>query len=250
MRVLLIHSDAQYLGGAEKMLGYYLEGLRTINCQPTVAIVPGSRVGEVIPTSVPRLWLPEKQQFSIRKLLRQAWHILKARREFPFDVAHGWTARDWELASTVGSLARRPAIGTLHDHPLARAISRSRRILMRACARRGLETVVCVSQAVSTACVRAHYPADKLTVIRNGLPGFGDMPERTVRPICRLGFLGVFTERKGLDVLFLMLDELARLSPVPWQAAVAGAAQDSAGEGLMAGIRARFDRKPWWRQVG
>ena len=249
MRVLLIHNDARYLGGAEKMLGYYLDGLRATDCQTTVAVVPGSRVSEVIPASVPRLWIPEKQQFSTRKLASQAWSILKGRHDFPFDVVHGWTARDWELASVVGGLARCPALGTLHDHPQARAINPARRVLMRACARYGLRKVVCVSRAVSAACLSARYPARKLAVIHNGLPRFEEQPDRTSRPVCRFGFLGVFSERKGLETLFLMLDELARLSPIPWEMSIAGAAQDADGERLLAEIRARFSGRPWWPQV-
>src|SRR5207237_4940979 len=67
--------------------------------------------------------------------------------------------------------------------------------------------------------------------------------------VCRLGFLGVFSERKGVQDLFLMLDELARFNPVPWQAILAGEAQNVAGEQLLAGIREQFSMKPWWPRV-
>lgn len=249
MRVLIIHNDALYFGGAEKMLAYYLDGLQATSCQPMLAVVRGSRVSDAIPPLVRRFWIPEKQQFSARKLFQQVRRILEARREFPFDLVHGWTARDWELTSIVAALARRPAIGTLHDHPRAKAISSHRQFLMRMCARHGLDKVVCVSQAVSMECARTDYPPKKLTVIRNGLPSFGEPSNRPPNPVSRLGFLGVFSERKGLHDLFLMLDELSRLSSTPWQAIVAGAAQDAAGEKLVASIRQRFSQKHWWPQV-
>jgi len=92
---------------------------------------------------------------------------------------------------------------------------------MRWCARYGLQSVVCVSQAVSNECVNAGYPAKKLTVIHNGLPGLSKPPEQKHNPVPRLGFLGVFSERKGLRDLFFALDELARTNSVPWQAVIA-----------------------------
>jgi glycosyltransferase involved in cell wall biosynthesis len=249
MKVLIIHNDSLYFAGAEKMLAYYLEGLPAASCEPMLAVVRGSRVSDAIPPLVRRLWIPEKQRFSIRKLFRQVRRILEARRDFAFDLVHGWTARDWELTSIVAALARRPAIGTLHDHPRAKAISSYRQFLMRTCARRGLDKVVCVSQAVSIECARADYPPKKLAVIQNGLPSFGELSNRPPNQVCRLGFLGVYSERKGLHDLFLMLDELSRLTSTPWQASIAGAAQDPTGEKLVASIHQRFSQKPWWPQV-
>src|SRR5262245_29137201 len=148
MRILLIHNDALYFGGAENMLRYYLEALPATDCQPTVAAVRGSRVSSIIPPSVGQVWIPEKQRFSILKLCRQFRQIMGGRQRFPFDLVHGWTARDWELTSVVGRCARRPAVGTLHDHPCAAGISPSRRLLMRWCAQYGLRRVICVSRAV------------------------------------------------------------------------------------------------------
>jgi len=249
MRILLIHNEAQYFAGAEKVLSYYLQGIQAGQCEFAVAAVRGSPVCEMMPEPVRRIWIPAKQQFSIGKLCLQLRCILEGRRGFPFDLVHGWTARDWELASLVGCLARRPAIGTLHDHPRARFIFPRRQVLMRWCARYGLRKAVCVSQAVSDACVAAGYPARKLTVIHNGLPGLGDPIGHRDSPVRRLGFLGVFSERKGLKDLFLALDELARITSVPWQAIIAGTARDAAGETLVADIRHRFGQKPWWPQV-
>jgi glycosyltransferase involved in cell wall biosynthesis len=249
VRILLIRTEAQYFAGAEKVLGYYLEGLSQTDCEVAVAVVQGSPVVSVIPPSVRQIGVPAKQRFSTRKLFFQAVQIAKARRGFPFDLVHGWTARDWELASLVGLVVRRPAIGTLHDHPQASFIFPRRQRLMRWCARFGLRKVVCVSQAVSDECVKAGYPVKKLTVIHNGLPGFNAPPERKPNPACRLGFLGVFSERKGLRDLFLTLDELARISAKPWQAVIAGAAQDDAGEHLLAMGRQQFSQKPWWART-
>src|SRR5882724_6582120 len=167
MRILIVHNEAQYYAGAEKVLGYYFEGLPPKTGEFAVAAVQGSPVSDMIPPSIKRIWVPAKQQFSIRRLWSQVRRILDGRSEFPFDLVHGWTARDWELTSLVGWLSRRPAVGTLHDHPRARFIFPRRQALMRRCAKSRLQKVVCVSQAVSAECVRAGYPSKKLTVVHN-----------------------------------------------------------------------------------
>jgi len=249
MKILLIHNEGQYFAGAEKVLSYYLEGLQDARDEFAVATVRGSPVSAVVPAPIRQIWIPAKQQFSLGRLCLQVCRILGSRREFPFDLVHGWTARDWELTSLVGCLARRPAIGTLHDHPRAGFIYPRRQVLMRWCARHGLRRAVCVSKAVSDACVAAGYPAKKLAVIHNGLPGLNDPINRMDNPVYRLGFLGVFSERKGLRDLFFALDELARINPNPWQAVIAGAARDAAGESLLANIRQRFSQERWWPQV-
>ncbi len=249
MRILLIHNEAQYYAGAEKVLTYYLEGLAPTTDEFAVAAVQGSPVSGMIPPTIKQIRIPPKQQFSIGKLGLQVRYILQNRKEFPFDLVHGWTARDWELTSLVGCLAGCPAIGTLHDHPKARFIYPRRQALMRWCARYGLRKVICVSRAVSQECARAGFPENKLIVIHNGLPGLVPSPEPGRNAVYRLGFLGVFSERKGLEDLFLTLDELARLSSAPWQAVIAGAAREATGEALLANIRQRFGQKPWWSQV-
>ncbi len=249
MRILIIHNEAQYFAGAEKVLGYYLEGLLATNHEVAAAVVPDARVLEVIPSAVRRIWIPEKQQFSIAKLWRQAATLRRARHEFPFDLIHGWTARDWELTSLVGWLSRRPSVGTLHDHPRARFISPVRRRLMRWCGRWGLRKVICVSQAVRSACLSAGYPQDKLEVVHNGLPDYQTARDAIPDSVFRLGFLGAFSERKGLPDLFSMLAEIARTGSASWEMRIAGEAQDALGKGLVAQIRKQYAHLPWWHQV-
>src|SRR5204863_2747971 len=97
----------------------------------------------------------------------------------PFDLVHGWAARDWELTSLVAGIWRKPAIGTLHDHPAAGYIRRKRRLLMRLAAAWGLRRIVCVSDAVRRACEAMGYRRERLLTIRNGLPGMDLASERS-----------------------------------------------------------------------
>jgi glycosyltransferase involved in cell wall biosynthesis len=249
MRLLIVHNEAKYFAGAEKMLGYFLETGSQTGLDCTVALVQGSRTEGVIPKTVPRFDLTDNQEFSLGGLTRQVHRIWEQHRRHPFDLLHGWAARDWELTALAAGLCRRPALGTLHDHPTAGFISRKRQRLMRWSARLGLQRVVCVSEAVRQACRNAGYPATKLAVIHNGLPARTSLrPTAEGRPF-RIGFLSAFSERKGLQGLFVTLDLLDTLSSRPWEAFIAGGAQDEAGERLVTTLRERYAAAPWGPRV-
>lgn len=251
MRILIIHHEAEYFAGAEKMLGYFLEGLASLpDHHVTVATVRESRVRELIPSKLTAWWIPPNSKFSPFALLKQLAILRKACRTDPVDVVHAWAARDWELAALTGKVTWRPVVGTLHDHPRAPFISASRQRLMHWSAA-GLNKVVCVSEAVRHACLEAGYNERKLAVVHNGLPPSPQptpVPQKDSR-VFRLGYLGLFSERKGLRTLFEALDELARLTPAPWKFAMAGDAQEDEGRRLVARLKETFASKPWWPRI-
>lgn len=253
MKLLLIRDEPTYFAGAEQVLCYYLEGLREAAVEVAVAVSAGSRLGRQLPAGLRQVTFEETRAFSPGKLWRQIGRLRALRREFPFEVIHGWTARDWELTALAGGLMRLPAVGTLHDHPRARFISPARQHLMKGCARFGLRRVVCVSEAVRRACLAAGYPAAKLVTIHNGLPDADNAasatPPRAGNAPARIGFLGLLSERKGLRALFALLDALARRQPDGWQLLVAGEAQDHDGRRLVDELRQQYGSRPWWPQV-
>ncbi len=126
MRILIIHHETQFFGGAERMLEYFLVELIRHDYQVAVATVPGSRVANVLPPQVAPLWIEPCQAFSPGVVWREARALKKHHPGFPFDIVHGWAARDWEAALLAGWRCRRPAIGTLHDHPNSAYISGKR----------------------------------------------------------------------------------------------------------------------------
>jgi glycosyltransferase involved in cell wall biosynthesis len=248
MRILIIHPENRGVAGAEKVLGYFLTELVESDFQVAVAVVPGSRMAKLLPPKAMPVWIEPNDAFSLGALWRQAQTLKRKRAEFPFDVIHGWAARDWELASLTGWLCRCPTLGTLHDHPDAPFLSGKRRRLMRLCARLGLKKVSCVSAAVQHACVKASYPVHKLTIVHNGLPAISDSPVERSPGSFRIGFLGAFSERKGLRDFFKIADGLAD-NGGPWELHLAGNAQDEGGERLLAELRAAYESKNWWRHV-
>ncbi len=222
-RCLIIHTETQYLGGAEKMLHYYLEGLVAAGVETTLAAIAGSQVWGGVPPQVRQLPLANAQQFSLMQLWRQAQTVARAHRQHPFQVAHAWMARAWELGSLLAWRSGLPTLGTLHDHPQAPFISPSRQKLMRASAQWGLKKIAVVSGAVHQACVAAGYPLHKLAVVHNGLdggacesrPGDGDAFRRRLqldgRPIVLFG--GRASGAKGGDQLVRAMSHVIRRVP-------------------------------------
>jgi glycosyltransferase involved in cell wall biosynthesis len=249
MRVLIIHPENQYFAGAETMLGYFLAELIHTECKVAVATVRGSRVAEVLPRGAVPIWLAPCPAFSPIALWRQAVTLKKFQTEFPFDLIHGWAARDWELAAIAGWRSRCPAIGTLHDHPEASFISTKRRRLMRWCAKYGLKKIISVSGGVQTACANADYHGFKLMVVRNGLPAVDFLAApRAVGPF-RMGFLGAFSERKGLRLLFQLADALPNDGAASWELHMAGDAIDETGKRLSEELRRTYGTRTWWPRV-
>lgn len=249
MRVLIVHPESQYFAGAEVTLGHFLKELVRADCQVAVAAARGSRMASLLPAEAVPVWLEPCPAFSPLGLWRQSTALKEFSAEFPFDLLHGWAARDWELAALAGWRCHRSAMGTLHDHPEASFIRGKRRRLMRWCAGYGLKRVVCVSEAVRTACADSGYLRSKLVVVRNGLPPVDALPgPRTSGPF-RMGFLGTFSERKGLRTLFQIADALPAHDGASWELHLAGAAADEASERLLEELRRVYSTRPWWPRV-
>jgi glycosyltransferase involved in cell wall biosynthesis len=245
---MVVHTEAEYFAGAERMLGYYLQAWPGGDWQLTVAAVREGRTSQVIPSHIPVVWLTNNQRFSVRNFSAQARELASSFRRQQFDLIHGWAARDWDLTAVAGFYLRRPALGTLHDHPRARFISRARQQLMR-WSGRGLKKIVCVSEAVRSACIGAGYTRDKLVVIRNGLPGRETRDGSRGGGPFRMGYLGVLAERKGVAGLFRMLSLLGERGEHEWEMHLAGNAQDAEGKQMIAEIKSQYSKKPWWTRV-
>lgn len=249
MRVLLVHTETQFFAGAQKVLGYFLEEIVRSNCEVALAMAENSKLTHLVPPGIQICPLTSNQSFSWRGFRKQLGELKRFQKQYSANVLHGWTARDWELTSMAGFFLRRPAVGTLHDHPEAAFISPARQKLMRGTAFFGLKRIVCVSDAVRLACKKAGYPSSKLSVIRNGLPQGIDFPTGKPSGVVRLGFLGAFSERKGFRGLFEILDNLGHNSRFEWEICLAGAVQSAETEGLLDRIREQYSKSWWWKKV-
>lgn len=248
MRIIIVHNEADYFGGAQRVLLNLVHGLHAANQHPIVMAVESSRTADQLPAGTDFRPLPRNQPFRPQHLLQQISTVCRETAPNGQTIIHGWAARDWELTSIVGRLTNQPTLGTLHDHPEAYFISRARQRLMRYAANWGLDRLVCVSDAVRSACREAAYREDRLGVIRNGIPAADPVSNRRSKTL-RLGFMGNFSAQKGLMELFEMLELFASEYSGKWELQLAGQPQDEPGEKLWADVRQRFSQRPWWPAV-
>lgn len=247
MRITIVHNESVYFAGAQRMLGYYLEDARN-HCEITLALTDNPRMRSLIPAGVQVVRL-NAQANSLAALPSHLVALATRTKNQDTQLFHGWTARDWELAALPSRLLGVPAVGTLHDHPQASFISKARQVLMRGSAALGLDRVVCVSGAVQEACFRCGYDHDRTQVIRNGLPlGCFTSSSRKTEPI-RFGFIGAFSDRKGIAGLFAMMQQLSQISQEPWELLVAGGAQDQSGQALWNQLVEIHRDASWWNRL-
>lgn len=244
-RVLMVHGEAIYFGGAEVLLAR----LAALGLGPeirlTVARVGGSPLARALPAGVPVLDLPANQPFSVGGLRRQ----LAILRRAEFDILHAWGARSWEVSALAGMLTDRPVVGTLHEHPAADYLTPARRRLMRWTARFGLDRVTVVSEALRTACVAAGWPERKLAVVRNGVEARPARARAASTGPMRFGFLGSLTAVKGLPDLLASVAELARQAPSGWELHIAGRTQTEVEAAQLRQWQEPFAGRAWWPQV-
>lgn len=244
VRVLLIHGEAIYFGGAETLLTRLVTAGLGADVQLTVARVTGGPLARALPAHVATVNLPPNQPFSPGGFRRQ----LGALPLRECEVLHAWGTRSWELAALAGQLANRPVVGTLHDHPEADYLTPTRRRLMRWLARWGLQRVTTVSQTLRDACVAAGWPPEKLTVIRNGVTVPPAVPRVVGQPV-RFGFLGSLTAAKGLPDLLGSAAALARRASSGWELHIAGTAQTPAEAAQLRTWQEAWHDNAWWAQV-
>jgi len=248
VHLLIIHPET-VIGGAEKMLGYFLPALSERSFRVTVAVADGP-LKELVAGVAEILIIPNHTKFSVLNLFRQIRKLHHQHRALPFDVVHGWAARDWELTSIVGRIFGRPALGTLHDHPAAHYIRHRRRFLMRLTANWGLQRVVCVSDAVRNACEEAGYQTNRLLTIRNGLPTVKTESAGLTSPSpFRLGYLGGLSPNKGIEDLLAIMDHLAVHTSATWELRLAGAPITKNDEAWLQQLKKRYAQRPWWSGV-
>jgi len=249
MRALLINTSFTFFGGAEKTLLYFVDALSARKTEFSVVTVRDSKLSRSLPSHVRQIAISNNERFSIPGLLKQLRELKHVSDD---SILHGWTARDWELTTSLRALTRRPAIGTLHDHPQSSYITPKRQKLMRLLSRHGLSKTFCVSDAVREACIACGYSTNKLATIHNGLPC--ENSPRNIRlesghPV-RVGYLGVLAPHKGFGELFQIMERIHEVNPrANIELRIAGEAQDEAGRELVKDIKASYAATHWWPRV-
>ncbi|HAV64083.1 MAG TPA: hypothetical protein DCY13_17165 [Verrucomicrobiales bacterium] len=251
MRILVVHPEARFYGGAERVLEYFSTAVGQLDLR--VVVAKNSRLDQTLPRHIPRLHVPEHTRFSLKDFAAQVRAVSRLVKDANVELIHGWAARDWPLASLAACLCGVSAVGTLHDDPESRYIRPARRQLMRLNARIGLDRIVCVSEALRQRCLAVGYAKDKLETIHNGLPpvsGDHGKPSRQSldQPTMRIGYLGAFSEGKGTDRLLAMFDYVWQAGVTNWELILAGSA-DEANTAWWEATWRSFSQRSWGHRV-
>jgi glycosyltransferase involved in cell wall biosynthesis len=251
MRILIVHPEARFYGGAERVLDYYSTAASRLDLR--LVLAKDSRLDQLIPRHVPRLHVPDHTRFRLKDFAAQVRAISRLVKDANVELLHGWAARDWPLVSLAARLGGVPAIGTLHDDPESHYIRPGRRRLMRWNARVGLDRIVCVSDALRQRCLTVGYASRKLETIRNGLPPVtGDLgipSRRPFDPQCiRIGYLGAFSKGKGTDRLLALFDHVWQTGATNWELILGGSA-DVENLAWWEATWMSFARRPWCHRM-
>ena len=198
--------------GAETVLSELLNGWAPENSPLLVIAPPDSRVYDAAKANQHATLDWSASRDAIKDNLQAANRVRGALKKEGVRQIHAWTARGFESASFLGKTCRIPVMGTLHDHPTATFHGPMRQRIIKSSANRFAQ-LGCVSQAVVDACKTSGFRCP-MKVLHNGLADL-PVPERTEEKRLRIGFLGMYAEWKGFDLVAPWIDALAG-DPVRW----------------------------------
>lgn len=217
---ILIVCETQGRGyGAERVLEYLIEGWLEKEIQTLHPIHILAPRGSSILKYAATLSIPVTIFEGVTgKLVQNITGSLRFRKKSDLiewaDVIHAWTARAFELATLLAKGPNNTRIsGTLHDHPHADFHGRLRQEIMRRSANR-MNRLACVSRAVENAVEKAGYHCPT-TVCYNGIPPQKNLGSKnTDQHLIRIGFLGLYADRKGFDLICPWIIQAAEMDVV------------------------------------
>jgi len=208
-RVAVVSVAHEAAFGAERVLATLVQGLpcefspRCLLLRPDASRLARWTAGDPIPS---RRWGARRDA-----IWYNLFASLRASRELRAErvgIVHAWGVRAFEPSVLLAGLLGARVTGTIHDHPRANFLTRSRQILLRATAPR-LRPLVCVSQALAAACRTTSLDGDPI-VIRNGLPELPSAQsqrEPSRDAAIRVGFFGVYARWKGFDTVLSWIEQ-------------------------------------------
>jgi glycosyltransferase involved in cell wall biosynthesis len=203
-RVAVVSVAHEAAFGAERVLATLVQGLprefspRCLLLRPDASRLARWTAGAASPS-----WRWGAGRDTVWQNLLASLRAARGVRAARVGIVHAWGVRAFEPSVLLAGLLGARVTGTLHDHPRASFLTRSRQLLLRASAPR-LRPLVCVSQALAAACRNTGLDGD-LIVLRNGLPDLPSaasqlQPSRHASSI-RVGFFGLYARWKGFETV-------------------------------------------------
>ncbi|WFB36427.1 glycosyltransferase family 4 protein [Kiritimatiellota bacterium B12222] len=213
MNILILNTCLGEGFGAEGVLRHLLEGWDSkwgtlhVASPPESGIAKSTKKKGVLDHP---LYLKSNR---IDHQIRGVLDLKKRLKNVSIDIVHAWTAREFDLTLLFPTSTIRT--GTLHDHPCAEFHSWARRKLIRLSSNQ-FSALSCVSTAVVDACKANGYKAP-LKTLHNGLVDLKRPQKEPSPPLpLRIGFLGMYADWKGFDLILPWIHELSA-EPVEWK---------------------------------
>jgi glycosyltransferase involved in cell wall biosynthesis len=194
--------NGEYYAGAERVQDLLAKHLPALGFSVDFACVKLDLFDELRGSRDARLFdVPMRSRFDLRAAVR----IARIVRQGGYRLVHGHTVRTAMIGAVAATIARVPMVYHAHS-PATRDSARRWRDrlngLVERLSLRRVSRVIAVSQALAEHIEREGFDPARITVVRNGVPGIADVPDRA-RPsgFWTLGTVALFRPRKGIEVL-------------------------------------------------
>jgi glycosyltransferase involved in cell wall biosynthesis len=183
---------------------------------------------------------------------RPALRLRRIIRRGGYRLIHAHTVRSTLVGSLSAAWSGVPLV--VHVHSPAALDSTRRRFdrfnaaVLRRCLRRA-SRVIAVSQALAEHVAADGFPAERIKVVHNGVPGMAELPKRQRPWGCwTLGIAALFRPRKGLEVLLEAMSLLHQRG-IPVRLRAIGAFESPRYEAEIAAHVRRLRLNDWiaWR---
>jgi glycosyltransferase involved in cell wall biosynthesis len=128
------------------------------------------------------------------------------------NIVHGWSSRAIDAAYVLSKTKHSKFSVTMHDHPNPE-YSRKRRHMLVGFLGKRAHKVICVSNAVESAC-RENGFGNRTIVVRNGIADQKFNTSMAHTPIC-IGFLGMRSDNRGFSIIEKWIHSM-KIENVEW----------------------------------
>ncbi len=215
--------NGEHYAGAERVQDLLAERLPEFGFYPEFACVKLARFDEM------RHWRQARLQrvpMASRFDLRAARKVAEMVRCGGHQIVHAHTVRTGLVAAVASRLTGVPLVYHAHS-PASRDTThpwrnRFNSIVERLSLRRAAH-IIAVSEAMADHMIRRGFDRERITVVRNGVPAVGPLPDRSPPSgTWTLGTAALFRPRKGMEILLQAVAMLLQQGVVVRLRAVGG----------------------------
>lgn len=203
--------NGEHYAGAERVQDLLGATLPSFGFRPVFAAVKPDQFGKRRHyRTAPLLETPMKGRFDLRPAKALADIIRRERCQ----IIHTHTVRAALVGRAAAALTGVPMVHHIHSPTTAETTRSWRNWINAAIERistRKIAAAITVSESLAQYAVKHGIPAERITVVHNGVPVCGDYSEReTPRGTWQIGCMALYRPRKGLETLLHALAQMTQ----------------------------------------